>query len=70
MIRIRHQHLAGRRHREAGWLRDTLRYMNLWDASRDFGKGIVDSRLLTYTVTLTLFLLVASTRTLDVRKAR
>ena len=52
------------------WLSAALRYMDLWDARGDYGKGIIDSRLLVYTVTSTLLLLIVSTRTLEVRKAR
>jgi ABC-2 type transport system permease protein len=54
----------------ADWLRNLLSYANLWNPAGDYGKGIVDSRLIVYTVSGTLFLLLASARTLELRKAR
>lgn len=54
----------------AEWLRAAVSYANLWNPAGDFGKGIVDSRLVVFTVTSTLFLLFVSSRALEARKAR
>jgi ABC-2 type transport system permease protein len=54
----------------AEWLRAAVSYANLWNPAGDFGKGIVDSRLPVYCVSTTLFLLFASSRALEARKAR
>jgi len=53
----------------AEWLRNGLVYINLWNPAGDFGKGIVDSRLIVYCLTSTLFLLFLSARSLEIRKA-
>ncbi len=53
----------------SGWLRAALGYINLWNPAGDFGKGIVDSRLIVYCLTSTLFLLLLCSRSLQVRKA-
>jgi len=53
----------------ADWLRAALGYINLWNPAGDFGKGIVDSRLIVYCLTSTLFLLLLCSRSLEMRKA-
>jgi len=51
-------------------MRSSLVYINLWDPAGDFGRGIVDTRLLVYTMTAAVLLLIAAARTLELKKAR
>jgi len=47
-----------------------LDYFNLYHHARDFGQGIVDSRQVVYYVSVTVFILFLTTRTIESRKWR
>ncbi|HPR64079.1 MAG TPA: ABC transporter permease subunit [Thermoanaerobaculia bacterium] len=50
--------------------RDAVEYVTLWQQMDDFSKGIVDSRALVYSISLTVLFLFLSAQTLSVRKWR
>jgi ABC-2 type transport system permease protein len=51
-------------------VKQTLGYMNLWQHMEEFSKGIVDTRHLVYYVSVTLFFLFLSARSLEAKKWR
>jgi ABC-2 type transport system permease protein len=48
--------------------KEFLGYLNFWHHMEDFGKGIVDTRYLVYYISMTIFFLFLSVRTLEKRK--